>query len=100
MRLSTKQIKTKLTEVMDPELNISIIDLGLVYKIKIIKSKIKVVMTLTTIGCPLFSLIETQVKDKIKELGVEGKDISLELTFDPPWSMEKMSKKGKVMLGI
>ncbi len=100
MRLSTKQIKTKLTEVMDPELNISIIDLGLVYKIKIIKSKIKVVMTLTTIGCPLFSLIETQVKDKIKELGVEGKDISLELTFDPPWSMEKMSKKGRAMLGI
>lgn len=100
MRLSTKQIKTKLTEVMDPELNISIIDLGLVYKIKIIKSKIKVVMTLTTIGCPLFSLIETQVKDKIKELGVEGKDISLELTFDPPWSMEKMSKKAKAILGI
>jgi len=100
MKLTTKQIKNKLSEVMDPELNVSIIDLGLVYKIKIIKNKIKVVMTLTTIGCPLFSEIEQQVKEKIRELGVKEEDISLELTFDPPWSMEKMSKKGKAMLGI
>ncbi len=100
MTLNKKIILNKLSEVMDPELNVSIIDLGLVYKIKIIKNKIKVVMTLTTIGCPLFSLIEQQVKEKIRELGVKEEDISLELTFDPPWSMEKMSKKGKAMLGI
>ncbi len=100
MKLTAGLIKNKLAEMMDPELNVSIIDLGLVYKIKIIKNKIKVVMTLTTIGCPLFSLIEQQVKEKIRELGVKEEDISLELTFDPPWTMEKMSKKGKVMLGI
>lgn len=100
MQLTVKRIKSKLSEVMDPELNISIVDLGLVYKIKIIKNKIKVTMTLTTIGCPLFSLIEKQVKDKIEELGVKEEDISLELTFDPPWTMERMSKKGKAMLGI
>lgn len=99
-KLSEKQILSKLTEVMDPELNISIVDLGLVYEAKINKNKVKIIMTLTTIGCPLFSLIETQVKDKIKELGVKENDISLELTFDPPWSMEKMSKKAKAMLGI
>ena len=99
-KLSEKQIKNKLTEVMDPELNVSIIDLGLVYKTKINKNKVKIIMTLTTIGCPLFSLIEQQVKEKIRELGVKEGDISLELTFDPPWTMEKMSKKGKAMLGI
>ena len=100
MKLTAGLIKNKLTEVMDPELNVSIIDLGLVYKIKIIKNKIKVVMTLTTIGCPLFSLIEQQVKEKIRELGVKEEDIFLELTFDPPWTMEKMSRRGKAMLGI
>ncbi len=99
-KISEKQIKNKLTEVMDPELNISIIDLGLVYEVKLIKNKLKIIMTLTTIGCPLFSLIETQIKDKIQELGLKEEDISLELTFDPPWSMEKMSKKGRAMLGI
>ena len=100
MKITAKLIKTKLTEVMDPELNISIIDLGLIYQTKIIKNKVKIVMTLTTIGCPLFSFIETQIKDKIKELGVKEKDIVIEVTFDPPWTMEKMSKKGKAMLGI
>ncbi|MFA6016612.1 MAG: metal-sulfur cluster assembly factor [Patescibacteria group bacterium] len=99
-KISEKQIKNKLSEVMDPELNISIVDLGLVYEAKLVKNKVKVLMTLTTIGCPLFSLIETQVKDKIKELGFKDSDITLELTFDPPWSMEKMSKRAKAMLGI
>ncbi|KKP53055.1 MAG: hypothetical protein UR42_C0001G0022 [Candidatus Roizmanbacteria bacterium GW2011_GWA2_33_33] len=100
LKLTAKQIKTKLTEVMDPELNISIVDLGLVYEVKITKNKVHVIMTLTTIGCPLFATIEAQVKDKIKELGINEKDVTLELTFDPPWSMEKMSKKGRAMLGI
>lgn len=100
MVLNKKLIISKLTEVMDPELNISIVDLGLVYDTKITKNKVKIIMTLTTIGCPLFSLIETQIRDKIKELGVKDEDISLDLTFDPPWSMEKMSKKAKAMLGI
>lgn len=100
MKITEKKILDKLTDVMDPELNISIVDLGLVYKTKLVKNKVKVVMTLTTIGCPLFSLIETQVKDKIKELGFKDQDITLELTFDPPWTMEMMSKKAKAILGI
>jgi len=100
MKITKKQVIAKLTDVMDPELNISIVDLGLVYDTKITKNKVKIIMTLTTIGCPLFSLIETQIRDKIKELGVKDEDISLDLTFDPPWSMEKMSKKAKAMLGI
>ncbi len=100
IKITKKSILSKLTEVMDPELNISIVDLGLIYEIKLMKNKVKIIMTLTTIGCPLFSLIENDIKDKIKELGVKEKDISLELTFDPPWSMEKMTKKGRAMLGI
>jgi metal-sulfur cluster biosynthetic enzyme len=100
MTLNKKLILTKLSEVMDPELNISIVDLGLVYNTEIVKNKIKITMTLTTIGCPLFSQIEVEIKDKMKELGADEKDVTLELTFDPPWSMDKMSKKAKAMLGI
>ena len=99
-KINEKQIKNKLTEVMDPELNISIVDLGLIYQIKVIKNKVKVIMTLTTVGCPLFSLIENDIKDKIKELGIKEENIILDLTFDPPWTMEMVSKKGKAMLGI
>jgi metal-sulfur cluster biosynthetic enzyme len=101
MKISKAKIQEALSEVLDPELNISIVDLGLVYQIDIKNdSKVKVVMTLTTIGCPLFATIETEVKSKLKEIGIKKQDITLELTFDPPWSIERMSESAKAMLGI
>ena len=101
MKLSEQKIREALTEVMDPELHISIVDLGLVYEIIEKKEgKIKIIMTLTTIGCPLFATIEQEVKDKLKEIGVDPDNVELELTFDPPWSIENMSESAKAMLGI
>jgi len=100
MELNKNSVKKQLAQVLDPELGISIVDLGLIYKIEIKKNKVKIVMTLTTIGCPLFSLIEQEIKNKLIELGLKEDDIDLELTFEPPWSVERMSKKAKAMLGI
>ncbi len=101
LKIREKLIKEKLSEVLDPELNISIVDLGLVYKVNLQKSgKTKITMTLTTIGCPLFSLIEQEVKNKLKEIGLSEDKIEFELTFDPPWSMDKMTERAKAMLGI
>ena len=100
-KITEKTIKDKLAEVLDPELNISIVDLGLVYKVDLKKSgKTKIIMTLTAIGCPLFSLIEQDAKSKLKELGISADKIEFELIFDPPWSMDKMSERAKAMLGI
>jgi len=101
MKITTKVIKDKLSEVMDPELNISIVDLGLVYKVELNNSDgVKITITLTTIGCPLFSLIEQEVKNKLKKIGLSEDKIEFELTFDPPWSMDKMSERAKAILGI
>jgi len=100
MKIDKKTIKNKLKQVLDPELGISIVDLGLIYEIKIEKEKVKIVMTLTTIGCPLFSLIEEEIKNRLKELGLKEEEIELELTFDPPWTIERMSKEARAMLGI
>lgn len=85
---------------MDPELNMSIVDLGLVYKTSVKNDKATVLMTLTTIGCPLFSLIEQDVKSKLQELGFSDKNIEIELTFDPPWSIDRLTEKAKAVLGI
>jgi metal-sulfur cluster biosynthetic enzyme len=93
-------IKKQLKKVIDPELGISIVDLGLVYEIKINGANIYVKMTLTTIGCPLFSIIEDDIRNKIAQLGVDRDKINIELTFDPPWTMEQMSPAAKAMLGI
>ncbi|NTU73241.1 metal-sulfur cluster assembly factor [Candidatus Roizmanbacteria bacterium] len=101
MSISEESVRTKLEEVLDPELHISIVDLGLIYNITILdKKKVKILMTLTTIGCPLFDTIEVDVKNKVAELGLKFEDIELALTFDPPWTLERMSERGKAILGI
>ncbi|OGK31116.1 hypothetical protein A3F29_03795 [Candidatus Roizmanbacteria bacterium RIFCSPHIGHO2_12_FULL_33_9] len=93
------EIKKRLKNVLDPELNISIVDLGLIYDIKINKKKgVKIIMTLTTIGCPLFPIIENEVKRSLKDLKL--KNLELVLTFDPPWTMDMMSQESKLALGF
>ena len=100
-KINIKQIKEKLTEVLDPELNISIVDLGLIYETKQLKNyKISILMTLTSMGCPLISTIEQEIKNKLGELGIPENKIEVKLTFDPPWTMDMMSKRAKAMLGI
>jgi len=100
MKITKQIVLKKLEEVLDPELGISIVDLGLIYKIIVKKEKIFITITLTTIGCPLFSLIESDIKNKISELGFSEKNIILKFTFDPPWDIDKMTEKGKILLGI
>lgn len=101
MKITALSIRKKLEEVLDPELNISIVDLGLVYNVKVEKAnKVTILMTLTTIGCPLISMIETDIKTKLSDLGLKDNSVIIDLTFDPPWSMDKMSEKAKAMLGI
>jgi metal-sulfur cluster biosynthetic enzyme len=94
------QIIAVLKSVPDPELQISVWDLGLIYDVKVgKKGDVVIVMTLTSQGCPLFSMMEEPIKRKVKKLkGV--KSVTIHLTFDPPWDTEKMSKKGKKALGL
>lgn len=95
-----EEVMVKLKSIPDPELGISIVDLGLIYGVEVDrKNKVTVRMTLTTIGCPLFSLIADPVKAAVRELP-EVKDVEVELTFDPPWNPEKMSEEGKIQLGF
>jgi len=94
------QIITALKKVLDPELNVSIYDLGLIYDITIgKKGDVKILMTLTSVGCPLFTTIQSEMEIKIKKIkGV--KSVSIELTFDPAWNMDKMSTSAKKLLGF
>ncbi|MEK7071307.1 MAG: iron-sulfur cluster assembly protein [Patescibacteria group bacterium] len=97
--VTKKQIENKLKKVLDPELNISIMDLGLVYDVAVKKnSAVLITMTLTTMGCPLFSLIEQEIQNKLYQLGCQN--VKINLTFDPPWSMEKMSDNARAQLGM
>lgn len=98
-KITKKEVMNKLSEVIDPELFISIVDMGLIYDVKIVKQNIKITMTLTTIGCPLFNIIEQDIRNNL--LTIKGIDkIDIDLTFDPPWNMDMMSEKAKAKLGI
>ena len=98
--LAKKLIIDKLHEVPDPELGISIVDLGLIYDVKSDnKGNVEILMTLTTMGCPLFDLIREPIEHKLTDLpGV--KKVTVNLTFEPPWNVEKMSKEAKIKLGF
>ena len=97
---TSEKIFEKLGEVMDPELHMSITDIGLVYNVTIENDKIQILMTLTSLGCPLFDTIQEDIYSAVSQLGVEKENINITLTFDPPWSMDRMSERGKAMLGI
>lgn len=95
-----KQVMDKLQDVMDPELQMSIVDIGLVYDVTVKKNNVHILMTLTTLGCPLFDTIKEDILDRMSDLGYTEEQVEIELTFDPPWSMDLMSETAKAMLGI
>ncbi|QQR78112.1 MAG: metal-sulfur cluster assembly factor [Candidatus Moraniibacteriota bacterium] len=93
-------VREKLHLVLDPELGISIVELGLIYTISVdTDGKCTITMTLTTMGCPLFGQIQKEIEDRVMELeGIE--DVETSLTFDPPWTIEKMTPEAKIQLGL
>lgn len=101
MKQSIKQsVKDKLKLVLDPELGVSIVDLGLIYGITVSKEGVcTVTMTLTTIGCPLFGQIQKEIEDRIMELETI-EEVVVDLTFDPPWNADKMTEDARIQLGL
>ncbi len=93
------KVREALKEVIDPELRINIVDLGLVYDVREEKGVVEVEMTLTSPGCPLAGMIDAAVKEAVEKIkGV--KKISVELTWDPPWTEDMMSDEAKAELGF
>jgi FeS assembly SUF system protein len=83
----------------DPEIPVNIVDLGLVYDVKIEDDVVKVKMTLTAPGCPMHSMIAQDVRNKL--LGIEGvKDAVVQVVWDPPWNPDMMSEEAKAKLGF
>jgi len=88
-----------LRQVEDPELGMDVVDLGLVYEVEVDGPKVKILYSLTSMGCPAGPLIAGDMERVSREVpGVE--DVELELTFDPPWTPDKMSDDAKFILGF
>ena len=91
-------VREAIRVVVDPEIGISIVDLGLVYDITVEDGVAKVTYTLTSMGCPVGPLIEAQMQQVVSLLpGLESAEF--EMVFKPPWSPEMMSDEAKAALG-
>jgi len=90
--ITEESIWQALQNVLDPEIGLSVVDMGLIYEVKVKdEGKVYVKMTLTVPGCPMHALITQNVKNEVERL--EGvKEAEVELTFDPPWTPERMSE--------
>ena len=93
------EVTEALRQVEDPELGMDIVDLGLVYEVEVEGPKAKVLYSLTSMGCPAGPLIAQDIDRTALEVpGVE--EVELELTFDPPWTPDRMSDDAKFILGF
>jgi FeS assembly SUF system protein len=95
-----EQIILALKSVYDPEIPVDVYELGLIYDIKIFPvNNVYILMTLTSPSCPSAGSIPGEIEEKVR--AVEGvNDVSVELTFDPPYSTELMSEVAKLELGF
>jgi metal-sulfur cluster biosynthetic enzyme len=101
--VTKEEILEKLSAVIDPELGLNVVDLGLIYEIDIKEKKedlqkVFIKMTFTTPACPLMGEMINEVKSKLDEL--PELDIEVNIVFEPLWKPEMMSERAKAKLGI
>lgn len=99
--INQAEVMDALHECYDPEIPVNIVDLGLVYEVDIDNEagSVHVTMTLTAMGCPMAGDVIAEVESRVCEVeNVKG--CKVELTFDPPWSTERMTEDAKWELGM
>jgi metal-sulfur cluster biosynthetic enzyme len=97
--VTIEDVEDALRDVIDPELGLDFVELGLIYGVEVDGGRVHVTYTLTSPGCPIGPQVAEQIEEFVSELeGVE--DVTSELTFAPPWTPEKMSEDAKFALGF
>ena len=95
---SVDEVQDALSNVIDPELGLDFVELGLIYEIEVDGGNVDVTFTLTSPGCPIGPQVSEQIDEFVSELpGVEN--VSSHMTFNPPWTPDAMSEDAKFALG-
>jgi metal-sulfur cluster biosynthetic enzyme len=99
-KVTEEQVYSALKKCMDPEIPVNVVDLGLIYGVKVNHgNNVDIKMTMTTRGCPLHDTLVSDIKRYVKKInGVENIDV--EIVWDPPWSIEKMDPLMREKLGF
>jgi metal-sulfur cluster biosynthetic enzyme len=96
---SVEQVEEALTNVIDPELGLDFVELGLVYEIEVEGDEVYVTFTLTSPGCPIGPQVSDQMREYVGELEGVAK-VHPKMVFSPPWSPDLMSEDAKFALGF
>ena len=94
-----EQVEQALTNVIDPELGLDFVELGLVYEIEVEDDEVHVTFTLTSPGCPIGPQVSDQMREYVGELEGVAK-VHPKMVFSPPWSPDLMSEDAKFALGF
>ncbi|CAK0743078.1 Metal-sulfur cluster assembly factor [uncultured Gammaproteobacteria bacterium] len=94
-----QQVREALKQVIDPEVGINIVDLGLISQIDVGINSVTVAMTMTTPTCPLGEILTDQALEALQVSLAAGTEIEIGLTYDPPWTPERMSEAARKQLG-
>jgi len=94
-----EMVREALKEVIDPEIGVNIVDLGMVYGIDMKEDEVKITMTLTTPMCPLSEYIDQAVKESL-EVFSSLQAVDVNLVWTPPWNPSMMSEDAKLELGF
>ncbi|MCA1755455.1 MAG: metal-sulfur cluster assembly factor [Spirochaeta sp.] len=96
--VTKSEILDALTEVIDPEIGLNIVDVGLVYRVEPSDDSVEIDFTLTSPGCPLADVIVADMKKHVTEkTGIS--EVNTNLVWNPPWSMDFMSEEARLELG-
>jgi metal-sulfur cluster biosynthetic enzyme len=95
----TEEVLATLRHVIDPEIGINVVDLGLVYEVRRQDGHVHVVMTMTTAACPLGESITEEVRTAIRQHVRDVTSVSVDLVWEPPWQPSMMSETAREQLG-
>ncbi|MBU9695733.1 metal-sulfur cluster assembly factor [Limosilactobacillus portuensis] len=94
-----QEVLEKLQTVIDPELGIDLVNLGLIYDIEVNDQQCKITMTLTTMGCPISDLLYKMIKEAVLQVA-EITKCEINLVWEPAWGPDKMSRFTRMALGV
>jgi metal-sulfur cluster biosynthetic enzyme len=98
MAVSKGDILESLRKVIDPEIGINIVDLGLIYRIDVLDDRTEVDFTLTSPGCPLADSIEADIRNILAD-DHKIENVQTQVVWNPPWSLDFMSEEARLELG-
>jgi metal-sulfur cluster biosynthetic enzyme len=95
---TVEEVEEALANVIDPELGLDFVELGLIYGVDVAGSDVHVTFTLTSPGCPIGPQVSEQIEEFVGELD-DVDDVTSTMTFSPPWTPDRMSEDAKFALG-